>query len=111
MSFEFNLPLQTLRESFVLATSRYVDERAATSMERVAVPPKSDSQALRHEQREPLLAAAGAARSPLRRIAAPKRRTVSLAASSVYTLGLNVTPAKALKRRIGLMSFTPSSKL
>jgi hypothetical protein len=70
----------------------------------VVFPPKSDSQALRHEQREPLLAAAGAARSPLRRIAAPKRRTVSLAASSVYTLGLNVTPAKALKRRIGLMS-------
>lgn len=27
MSFEFNLPLQTLRESFVLATSRYLDER------------------------------------------------------------------------------------
>jgi hypothetical protein len=33
MSFEFNLPLQTLRESFVLATSCYVDERAATSRE------------------------------------------------------------------------------
>ncbi len=110
MSFEFNLPLQTLRESFVLATSRYVDERAATSRECVAVPPKSDSQALRHEQREPLLAAAGAARSPFR-FAAPKRRTVSLAASSVYSLGLNVTPAKALKRRIGLISFMPSSRL
>ncbi len=26
MSFEFSLPLQALRESFVLATSRYVDE-------------------------------------------------------------------------------------
>jgi len=43
MSFEFNLPLQALRESFVLATSCYVDERAATSRERVAVPPESDS--------------------------------------------------------------------
>jgi hypothetical protein len=36
MSFEFNLPLQALRESFVRATSRYVDERAARSRERVA---------------------------------------------------------------------------
>jgi len=33
----------------------------------VTFPPESDSQALRREQREPLLAAAGAARSPLRR--------------------------------------------
>jgi hypothetical protein len=31
MSFEFNLPLQALRESFVRATSRYIDERAARS--------------------------------------------------------------------------------
>ncbi len=46
MSFEFNLPLQALRESFVLATSRYVDERPATSRERVAVPPKRDSYSL-----------------------------------------------------------------
>ena len=50
-------------------TSCYVDERAATSSERVAVPPKRDSYAPRHEQSELLLAAAGALRSPLRRIA------------------------------------------
>jgi hypothetical protein len=45
MSFEFDVPLQTVRESFVLATSCYIDERAATSRERVAVPPEGDIRA------------------------------------------------------------------
>jgi hypothetical protein len=70
-------------------------------MQRLAFPPKCDSYALRPEQSELLFAAAGAARSPLRQIAAPKRRTVLLAASSVYILGLKVSPAKVLKRRFG----------
>ena len=43
MSFEFDVPLQTVRESFVLATSRYVDEHAATSRERAAIPPNCDN--------------------------------------------------------------------
>ncbi len=42
--FEFNLPLQALGESFVRATSRYVDERAARSRERVAFPPQGDAE-------------------------------------------------------------------
>ena len=46
MRFEFNLPLQALRKSFMRATSRYVDEPAAISGRRVAFPPKRDSCAL-----------------------------------------------------------------
>jgi len=53
----------------------FVDRKSPTRggvrshRERVALPPKGDSHAPRHEQSELLVAVAGALRSPLRRIA------------------------------------------
>ena len=104
------LPNVSLAWTSTHANARYWDNRRPGEPEArnasdadsvpavVAVPPKCDSHAFRHEQRELIACRGRRCAQPVASKSRRGRRTVWLAASSVYTLGLNVTPAKALKR-------------